>query len=286
MPGVILATHGGASALGATHVAGAVADRLGVPLRVVGVVPLVQPMDYAYGMVYMPDEAEQAAAAEKLSTEVAEQLAHAGRSQLTAVTRTGNAAQEIAAAAREIHADLIVIGLGPHHALDRALGGETALQLVQIASTPVLAVPATATAMPRRGVAAIDFTPTSIHAAELAARLLGSGDTLHLVHVRAAAEQSGRAEEKLEELAAQLRRARDITIDCTVLEGSPARALLDETRQVGGELIALGSHGYGLWKRLTIGSVASKILRLATTCVLVKPIGSLTVPVSVPPAHV
>ena len=45
---------------------------------------------------------------------------------------------------------------------------------------------------------------------------------------------------------------------------------------MNGDLIALGSHGYGLWKRLTIGSVASKVLRLAGASVLVQPIASVT----------
>ncbi|HEX6965265.1 MAG TPA: universal stress protein, partial [Gemmatimonadaceae bacterium] len=35
------------------------------------------------------------------------------------------------------------------------------------------------------------------------------------------------------------------------------------------DLIALGSHGYGMWKRFMLGSVASKVLRLATCSVLV-----------------
>lgn len=276
------------------RIAGAIAARLGVELHVLAVVPLIQPVDYAYGMVYMPDEAEQAASEKALLSEVGEQLTACGLAGLSPVSRTGNAAEQIAAFARELRADLVVVGLGAHHAIERALGGETALHLAQLASTPVLAVPADATAIPRRSVAAIDFTPTSLHAAQLASRLLGSGDTLHLVHVRAAEERAtrqgraagestGRADAQLEELATRLRGGRDITVDCAVLDGAPATVLLDETRRFDGDLIALGSHGYGLWKRLTIGSVASKIIRLATTCVLVKPIGSLTSPVG-PPA--
>jgi len=250
-------------------------------------------MDYAYGMVYMPDESEQTALADELARELRQQLAQCGLAHVTPTIRMGNAAQEIASVARQLHADLIVVGLGPHHALDRALGGETALQLVQVASTPVLAVPAAATALPRRAVAAIDFTPTSIHAVQLAMRMLDGGDALHLVHVRTAGERvavrkadavvretSGEAEVKLNDLVAQLRGPTDLAVDCVVLDGPPARSLLDELTRFNGDLIALGSHGYGLWKRLTIGSVASKVLRLATTCVLVKPIGSLTSPVS------
>jgi len=41
------------------------------------------------------------------------------------------------------------------------------------------------------------------------------------------------------------------------------------------QLATLGSHGYGIWKRLLLGSVASKIIRLSPLAVLVAPIGSL-----------
>jgi nucleotide-binding universal stress UspA family protein len=298
MPGVVLATHGGASAVGATRIAAAVAQRLGVELSVAGVVPLLQPMDYAYGMIYVRDEAERAAIAGELGQAVREQLALCGLSHITPTIRMGNAAHEIASCARELHADLIVVGLGPHHALDRAMGGETALQLVQVASTPVLAAPADAATLPERALAAIDFTPTSIQAAQLATRLLHGGDALHLVHARTASERvavraadgvtratTGEAEVKLSDLVAQLRGPHEVSVDCIVLDGPPARTLLDELARFRGDLIALGSHGYGLWKRLTIGSVASKVLRHATTCVLVKPIGSLTAPVTVAVPH-
>jgi nucleotide-binding universal stress UspA family protein len=62
------------------------------------------------------------------------------------------------------------------------------------------------------------------------------------------------------------------------LQGDPARSLLSYLETSAADMIALGSHGYGLWKRLTLGSVVSKVVRLATTAVLVAPIGSISVP--------
>ena len=59
------------------------------------------------------------------------------------------------------------------------------------------------------------------------------------------------------------------------IDGRAASALLEYLDRIQADLIALGSHGYGLWKRLTIGSVSSKILRVATCSVLVQPLGSL-----------
>jgi len=168
------------------------------------------------------------------------------------------------------------------------------LQLVQVASTPILAVRADAATLPHRIVVGIDFTPSSLLAVRTASRLLAAGDSLHLVHVRSPADTraalasdaaSGKAppdiDARLTELAASLGLPEGVAVDHVVLGGEPPRVLLDELARVQGDLIALGSHGYGLWKRLTLGSVASKVLRLATTSVLVQPIGSVTSPAAV-----
>ncbi len=79
----------------------------------------------------------------------------------------------------------------------------------------------------------------------------------------------------MRELAAALDAGGSIETEVAVLSGPPAPTLLDAVRSRGADLIGLGSHGYGLWKRLTIGSVASKVIRLADVAVLVQPIGSI-----------
>lgn len=289
MSRILLAAHGGETAKGAVRIARRIADRLGAQLDVVSVLAVELPLDYGYGVVYTSTPEQEMALAQELASEVGAQLAQCGVTGCTPVIRHGQAAVEIAAAARASNAMLIVVGLGPHRAVDRAFGGETALQLAQVASTPVLAVPGDASELPRNIVAAIDFTPSSLLAAQSAARLLATGDHLHLVHARttadsgqygageAAAIAAGRAlDERLTTVASSLAVAAGVIVDHHVVSGSPARALLEEVERVHGDMIALGSHGYGLWKRLTIGSVASKILRLATTAVLVQPIASVT----------
>ena len=69
--------------------------------------------------------------------------------------------------------------------------------------------------------------------------------------------------------------AAGVTVSERVVEGDPAAELLSIAASTSADLIVLGSHGYGLWKRLAIGSVASKLLRLSPVAVLVTPIGSL-----------
>ena len=292
MPRLLLATHGGASAEGASRMAWLLARRLNAPLDVVCVFEPIPPVDFGFAVTMPPTAEEEAGVKQEIREDVRGQLASCGIDGAAPIERSGPAATEIAAAARLAHSDLVVLGLGPHGALDRALGGETALQLVQQASTPVLAVPGTASELPRRTVAAIDFTPTSVRAARTLAKVLQPGDELHLVHVHTwtepdlvvhasswlappEASDSLVGEQRLAELAASLPLAAGVEAHMVEVEGSPAPALLEYADRVHAELIALGSHGYGLWKRLTIGSVSSKILRVATCCVLVQPLGSL-----------
>lgn len=297
MTRILLASHAGESSAGAVRIAPLVAERLGAELAAVSVLPSVQPLDYGFGVVYAGSPEVETALARKLGAEVDAQFTRFGVGGCMPTVRIGHPAMEIASAARTVNASLIVVGLGPHRVLDRALGGETALQLVQVASTPVFAVRADATALPRRIVVGVDFTPSSILAARTAARLLATGDVLHLVHAggeppdaRAALTGDAHRHEvpldagtRLAALPASLGVPDGVTVHHSLIEGVPAQALLDVLARVQGDLIAVGSHGYGLWKRLTIGSVASKILRLSQTSVLVQPIGSVTAAASGPP---
>jgi nucleotide-binding universal stress UspA family protein len=168
--------------------------------------------------------------------------------------------------------------------VDRGLGGETALHLAQSAGTPVLAVPSDATAIPRRVVAATDLSPTSRRAAGLAGRWLRAGDELHLVHVADSGRRrapsapppsdASTAAQRLSSFGAELGVAAGVRVECIELLDHPARALLDYARRIDADLITLGSHGYGVVKRMILGSVASKVIRLATCAVLVAPIDS------------
>jgi nucleotide-binding universal stress UspA family protein len=288
MSRILLATHGGPSADGAAYIASRLAARWRASLDVLGVVepfpPLGAPLlETGFGVGVVPSPEDYIAPHEALRACVAAQLQRCLVEGTAPVLRVGAAAPEISDAARTSGADLIVVGLGPHGVIDRALGGETALQLVQLAGTPVLAVPAEARVLPRRVAAAIDFTATSVRAARAAAQCLAAGDALDLVHVlpehphappgSPTSPDGGR----LRELAAHLVPS-GVEVVAVELRGDPARSLLAYLESAGADLIALGSHGYGLWKRLALGSVASKVMRLATRAVLVAPIGSISVP--------
>lgn len=82
-------------------------------------------------------------------------------------------------------------------------------------------------------------------------------------------ESRQRAEEYLNQTAERLRQ-RSLEVQPRVVSHHrPATALLDDASTHGVALIALATHGRGGLKRLLLGSVADKVLRGATTPVLV-----------------
>ncbi len=54
-----------------------------------------------------------------------------------------------------------------------------------------------------------------------------------------------------------------------VVSGSPARAVVEMAEKWGADLIVVGSHGYGFWKRAYLGSVSNSVVQHAPCSVLV-----------------
>jgi nucleotide-binding universal stress UspA family protein len=64
------------------------------------------------------------------------------------------------------------------------------------------------------------------------------------------------------ENAAKILRAgveKTLSITTAVLTGSPRLAILDESEAWGADLIVVGSHGYGFWQRVVLGSVSQAV---------------------------
>lgn len=278
MSGILFATHGAATADGAGRVAALLAARRGVTLTTACVLEPPRLLDGGFAQTYVPSPEEVEVVRSSFRALVAEQMRRCGVSG-TLQVRTGPPPMEIATAAREVDAELIVLGLGRHGIIERALGNETALQLVQIANVPVLAVPTEMKSLPRHVLAATDFSPTSLASARATAQWLTKGDVLHLVYVAGEwhggypLEQRVSAESVLAAVAKRIETPEGVVIEQSVVEGDPATRLLELASTSMADLLVLGSHGYGFWKRLTIGSVASKIIRLTPVAVYVTPIG-------------
>jgi nucleotide-binding universal stress UspA family protein len=283
---ILLATDGAPQSLGAVRVAAALAERDGCEVEVLTV--LEPPSAYAAGHAFavpVPIPGPDGLQAEGLRSEVEAQLRAAGGAAAAWPVRVelGAPARTIAACAEERGAALIVLGLGRHDAVDRWFGRETALDVVRLAHVPVLAVPAEAAGTPRTALAATDFSPFSLDAAGRAAELLGPDGELHVAHagMEAPREAAGGAEwlrtyeagarERLEQVSRGVAGACHVRVRPHLLRGEPAAALLSFAERTGVELVAAGSHGYGFFTRILMGSVSTRLLRGARCMVLVAP---------------
>lgn len=200
---------------------------------------------------------------------------------------TGHPRSMIAKTAEMLDAALIVIGLGDHGILDRALGGETALHTLRTARRPVLAVPAGGTVLPSRAVVGVDFSAASVAAAQSALALLPSLTDLELVHVAprwdlqpaAYAEWRSEYERRLAPPLGRVIRDIDappgVVLTSAIREGNPTRQLLAAAVEYDADLIIVGSRGLGFLERLLVGSTATAIVRGAQLAVFAYPFVAL-----------
>jgi nucleotide-binding universal stress UspA family protein len=205
-----------------------------------------------------------------------------GDAEIAVEIDEGDPATLIAGLARHTNAAMIVAGLGRHRVVDRLFGDETALRLVRVAATPVYAVASGTAQAPRRIVVAADFSETSLRAARLALEVAAPHATIYLVHVaprdatlqewsefgRSYKEDAGDALYKMRE---QLRVPSGTVVQRILLQGDPATELLAFAASVNADLIATGSHGHGFVTRMLVGSVTTRIVRVATCSVLCVP---------------
>ncbi len=70
-----------------------------------------------------------------------------------------------------------------------------------------------------------------------------------------------RAHQAVDDAVARLREAQGerLRITTETIRGLPKEAILSEAERWGAELIVVGSHGYGGWKRFWLGSVSHAI---------------------------
>ncbi len=280
---ILLLASDGSRAMDATiHVASLIAQRDAAQIRVV---TAVEPMPFVTPEGNLPLVPEiETARHDELKRHVLDQLARcAPESASWSVEQIdGRPDATITRMAREVNADLIVLGLGEHGMIDRWFGGETALRVLRLSSIPVLAVAPSADALPRRVVAAMDFSQTSERALAAAMPLFGEGTKLSMAHVVPrdismgvwpawddAYENAVRA--SFEELRKRIQIPSWVTAEDLILYGDPARELLGQAERTQADLIVTGTHGHNLVVRTILGRVSTKLIRGACCSVFAVP---------------
>lgn len=199
--------------------------------------------------------------------------------------RFGDVAAEIGRFAREVSATMVVMASPRHRRLRRMPAGDRAAQVLHSANCPVLSVPPTFSALPRTVVAAIDFGPSSVRAAQAALLLVDHGGTLLLTHVcppmiRPAALNAVGADDLDTNMRALLAEVRDeinasvppgVKVETRLIADDAVDGILTTAIDADADLIAVGTHGSGFISRMLMGSVAECVLHGAEQPVLASP---------------
>lgn len=289
---ILIATDLSAESEAAFPLAAALAARSGAPLAAVSVLqPAAVPMYGVDGLVVAMEPTTDSEAARLDATRDAVNRLLPNGTVVDVSARVGDPAQEVAALASALRARLIVTGRGRHGMLERLLGGETVLKLLQFSSSPVLAAAPTLTSPPRRVVIATDFSPFSRYAAHVAMRVMAPDAQVWLLHVGppydgmavtlASAAQTYRDEAAaaFDALTASLP-ANRLQIETVLLTGGAPDQLIRFIEEKQADLVVTATHGYGFLRRMVLGSVAATLVRHAPCSVLAVPGSARTMAVS------
>jgi nucleotide-binding universal stress UspA family protein len=285
---VLLATDGSPHAIAAAHLALRLAERHRAKINVVSVVdtrsaPIPSPL---FAALSAGDAVAGTALHREQESGVRAGLASAMGVVIDWPVRVmlGTPSTLIVQESQRVDAALIVLGLRRHGRLDRVVRDETTLNVMRNATIPVLGVVAELTRLPRRVMAAVDFSEGSLLALQAGKAVTGDDALLVLAHVQPMSGyllDEGQAriyEMGVEAGFAKLGEevgAKGVRTDHVVLhhgpEQGPAQALLEYGDEMGAELITAGSVQHSRLDRWMIGTVSGELVRDGRRSVLIVP---------------
>jgi nucleotide-binding universal stress UspA family protein len=283
---VVLATDGTARDGAAVVAAQLIASRLDLPLEVVTVLEPT-PIISAPDVVIISDPAIDEARRQACATTVADYVCRfaGGAPPRRVHVRFGGVAAEVSRFAREVSATMVVLGSAPHRRFRHMASGDRAAQVLHSARCPILSVPPSFTELPHTIIAALDFAPASVRAAQAALLVVADGGTVVLTHALAplvhpaalsnvpendpGAEAHALFDRVREELAPFV--PPNVSLETRLITDDPTRGIISSATHAGAALIAVGTHGGNFFSRILLGSVAETVVHYATQAVLVSP---------------
>lgn len=284
---IVLATDGTSTSGAPVQAARVLADQLDVSLEVVTVlepIPARAASPRGVRMTRADIDDSRGAARETVVQDYVARFS-GGETPARVHVRFGSVAEEIARAARDFSATMIVVGAAPRERRGRIVSGEIAAHVLRSADCPVLSVPPMFTGPPKHVLVGVDFGPSSVGAARAALLLLGGGGTVTLTHVLpplvevaalrnrgevdVAAGVQARFERLREELLPYI--PDNVVLETRLVTDNAVDGILRSAPAVDADLIAVGTHGPKLIERLLVGSVASTVLHSAECGVLAAP---------------
>ena len=192
------------------------------------------------------------------------------------IVRGGEPSDVLYETARELQADLLVLGTTGRRGLKRFVLGSVAEEIFRAVPCPVLTVGPKAAGRDartpmRRILFATDLAPSSLQALPYAMRLAHEHQAaLVLMHTAPTAQAAAAAKAQMEELAAGQEHS-DVRATILVETGPPAATILHAAASTDSDLIVLGIRSGGSWSRVAThapGPVAYEVIAQAVCPVL------------------
>jgi nucleotide-binding universal stress UspA family protein len=189
------------------------------------------------------------------------------------LVRVGDAPDAILRTADEVKADLIVVGTHGRRGLDRLLCGSVAESVLQRSSRPVLVVRQPDVSRAEKPIRIVlhptDFSGHS-RSALGAARALARSHHARLVLLHAGPADLGSERAELARLKEQSDRdGLDVSVETRFGQSEPVTEIIQAARDLGCDLIVLGSHARTGFDRCIVGSISESVIREAPCLTLV-----------------
>ena len=184
--------------------------------------------------------------------------------------------------AERVDADMIVVGSRGEAPLRNRLIGGTVRNVARTAVRPLLVERIEETPdghavrkehLFQNVLYATDFSENAARAYDFFPALTGATERASLLHVggRGDSASRGDAEERLDELASDLRDRMGIDVETSVRSGNPVEEITAEEERVGATTTLIGARGTSRLRRLLLGSTAESIVARGTNNVLLVP---------------
>lgn len=279
---VLAATDGSGHGACAVTSGAALARRAGAAFEVVSVVEVL-----LLPRAYEPEEdkavfyQDRLLAAARRQAEV--QAREAGAPEALVHVSGGLAAPVVAETAEKLAADLVVVGAHPQPAAARFLVGSTAERVIRLAHCPVLVATTRRSEAFRRILAAVDLSPQSHGVLQSATRIAEvDGAEVRALYVHEPlppmlSEAALFGEDELVELqrSAFERLIAETTpaagMESRERRGHSGEEIVKEAEAWDADLIVVGTHGFGFFNRLLLGSTSVYVLRHGHWATIVVP---------------
>jgi len=276
---VLAATDGSEHGAAALVTAAAIAKRANAALEVVSVLEvLLLPV----GVEAQEYESEFAG---ELREKVEGQMKEAGVAGAPLHLRSGLAPPLITEQAADSDASLLVVGAHPKPAVARFLVGSTAERVIRMAHRPVLVATAERADPFKRILAAVDLSRHSIPVLEAAAgiaqsdraelRALYVEDRLTPMLLEAALfderEARHHTTKQFADTVNRVSLPSEVMLSRELREGHAGHEILDEAGDWNADLIVMGTHGFGFFNRMLLGSTSTYVLRHGHRATLIVP---------------